>query len=93
MVHLLENAFKYTHSAVRVTASGGARTVVRIEDDGPGIDPDVRERVIDRGIRADRAQPGQGIGLAVVAELTALYNGSLEIGSSRLGGTSVEVTL
>lgn len=89
--NLLENAFKYTHRRVLVTASGGAHTIVRIEDDGPGIDPDVRERVIDRGIRADRAQPGQGIGLAVVAELTALYNGSLEIGSSPLGGASVEV--
>lgn len=91
--NLLENAFKYTRSSVRVTASGGARTVVRIEDDGPGIDPDIREQVVDRGTRADRAQPGQGIGLAVVAELTALYNGSLEIGSSRLGGTRIEVML
>ena len=91
--NVLENAFKYTNSRVLVTASGGSRTHVRIEDDGPGIDPEIRGRVIDRGIRADRAQPGQGIGLAVVAELTALYNGSLEIGSSRLGGASVEVKL
>ena len=91
--NILENAFKYTRGRVRVTASAGSRTTVRVEDDGPGIDPDIREQVIGRGTRADRAQPGQGIGLAVVAELTALYNGSLEIGSSRLGGASVEVTL
>ncbi len=91
--NIMENAFKYTHSRVRVTASADSRPTVRIEDDGPGIDPDIRGQVIDRGIRADRAQPGQGIGLAVVAELTALYNGSLEIGSSPLGGASVEVTL
>ena len=91
--NIMENAFKYTHGRVRVTASADPRPTVRVEDDGPGIDPDVRGQVIDRGIRADRAQPGQGIGLAVVAELTALYNGSLEIGSSPLGGASVEVTL
>ena len=91
--NVMENAFKYTQGRVSVTAMAGPRTVVRIEDDGPGIDPEVREQVIDRGIRADRAQPGQGIGLAVVAELAALYNGSLEIGSSRLGGASVEITL
>ena len=91
--NLLENAFKYTHSRVRVTASGGECTMVRIDDDGPGIDPDIREQVIDRGIRADRVEPGQGIGLAVVAELTAAYNGSLQIGSSPLGGARVEVKL
>ena len=89
----MENAFKYTRSRVSVTATAERRTVVCIEDDGPGIDSHVRSQVIDRGIRADRAQPGQGIGLAVVAELTALYNGSLEIGSSRYGGASVTVTL
>ena len=91
--NVLENAFKYTHSRVRVAASAGPRTVVRIEDDGPGIDSEIRGQVIDRGIRADRIQPGQGIGLAVVAELAALYDGSLEIGSSPLGGANVSVTL
>ena len=91
--NVMENAFKYTRSRVTVTAWAGTHPTVRIEDDGPGIDPDVRGQVIDRGIRADRAQPGQGIGLAVVAELTALYNGSLEIGSGSLGGASVEIRL
>ncbi len=91
--NVMENAFKYTQSRVSVTAVAGPPAVVRIEDDGPGIDPAVREQVVDRGIRADRAQPGQGIGLAVVAELTALYNGTLTIGSSRYGGARVEITL
>ena len=91
--NILENAFKYTYSRIRVTAMARPRTLIRIEDDGPGIDPEIRGQVIDRGIRADRIQPGQGIGLAVVAELAALYNGSLEIASSPLGGASVAVTL
>ncbi len=91
--NILENAFKYTHHRVLVRARSGPRTVVCVEDDGPGIDPEIRGQVIDRGIRADRAQPGQGIGLAVVAELAALYNGSLQIGTSRFGGASVTVTL
>ena len=91
--NILENAFKYTHRRVLITASAGPRTVVSVEDDGAGIDPEIRGQVIDRGIRADRAHPGQGIGLAVVAELTALYDGSLEIDSSRFGGARVTVTL
>lgn len=91
--NIMENAFKYTASRILVTGTGTAGAVVCVEDDGPGIDPRVRDQVIDRGIRADRVQPGQGIGLAVVAELVTLYNGSLEIGASRFGGASVTVTL
>ena len=91
--NVLENAFKYTRRQIRIAGSIGERAVVRIEDDGPGIAPEIREQVIDRGIRADRAQPGQGIGLAVVAELAALYSGTLRIDSSELGGALVEVVL
>jgi len=91
--NILENAFKYTRRRVLVTATADARTRVCIEDDGPGIDPDIRSQVIHRGTRADHAQPGQGIGLAVVAELATLYGGHLEIATSRFGGASVTVTL
>ncbi|MEQ8486338.1 MAG: ATP-binding protein [Pseudomonadales bacterium] len=94
--NLLENAFKYTRSRVRVggpeagTADG---LWLRIDDDGPGIPEPVRRSVLDRGIRADEVQPGQGIGLAVVAELVALYRGRLDIGDSDLGGARLDLRL
>ena len=91
--NLLENAFKYTHGRIRINGTAGERTMVCVADDGPGIAPEIRDRVIDRGIRADRAQPGQGIGLAVAADLIALYSGTLRIDSSPLGGALVEVVL
>jgi two-component system, OmpR family, sensor histidine kinase PhoQ len=97
--NLLENAFKYTRSRIRVsgeTVRTGGRTggvVIRIDDDGKGIAPHVREAVLNRGTRADEVQPGQGIGLSVVAELVALYGGRLGIGDSDLGGARLELEL
>jgi len=92
--NLLENAFKYTRSRIRITAqkgSGGVETV--IDDDGPGIPSHLREEVLHRGIRADEMQTGQGIGLSVVADLVQLYEGSLAIEDSELGGARLRLVL
>ena len=43
--------------------------------------------------RADEMQTGQGIGLAMVSELIAAYNGRLDIGESRWGGASIRLEL
>ena len=91
--NLLENAFKYTKSRVRVSGESGARILLRIEDDGPGIAPAIRDAVLSRGTRGDQAAPGQGIGLSAVCELLALYGGGLTIGESALGGARVEIHL
>ncbi len=91
--NVLENAFKYTHKRVRLSGCAGERATIRVEDDGPGIGPEIRNQVLNRGTRADQVQPGQGIGLAVVAELVALYNGSLKLDTSDLGGAAIELML
>lgn len=91
--NLLENAFKYTRSRVRVSGQLGTRNLLRFEDDGPGVPAAIRQEVLGRGARGDQLAPGQGIGLSVVSELLALYGGSLAIGDSALGGASLEVSL
>jgi two-component system sensor histidine kinase PhoQ len=91
--NVLENAFKYTSKRVRVSGCAGDRVTVCVEDDGPGIGPEIRRQVLNRGTRADQVQPGQGIGLAVVAELVTLYHGALDIDTSELGGAAIELTL
>ncbi len=99
--NLLENAFKYTSSRVDVRISNAPHrddperrvALVVIEDDGPGIAEELRTEVLGRGKRADEIQSGQGIGLAVVAELVGLYHGWLEIGVSELGGARLELAL
>ena len=92
--NLIENAFKYTRTRVRIDAQATAAGITAsIEDDGDGIAAEQRELVVRRGARADTATAGQGIGLAVVAELAALYQGRLTIGDSELGGAAMRLEL
>ena len=92
--NLLENAFKYGRSRVRVRGRRDGRDIrFVIDDDGPGIPDAMRAHVLNRGIRADERQSGQGIGLAMVADLLNLYGGEIAIGDSRLGGARLEVRI
>lgn len=91
--NVLENAFKYTRHCVAITVTAADGALVSVEDDGPGIEPELRESVLNRGTRADQLQKGQGIGLAVVSELVGLYKGSLTIDASQLGGAKIQVRL
>jgi two-component system sensor histidine kinase PhoQ len=96
--NLLDNAFKWSHGRVRLTAEpisdptarrDGLRLIV--EDDGPGIPVDERARVLDRGTRLDERVSGQGIGLSVVRELAQLNGGTIRIDESPLGGARIEI--
>jgi two-component system sensor histidine kinase PhoQ len=93
--NLLENACKWARHAVRISArqAEDGMVILRIEDDGPGIPAEIRERVRRRGERADAGTPGHGLGLAMVQEIVLLYGGSLTIDSSELGGAAIEVRL
>jgi two-component system, OmpR family, sensor histidine kinase PhoQ len=92
--NLLDNAYKYCRRRVAVRAAMQRdRLIVTLGDDGPGIEADEAERLLERGVRADESVPGQGIGLAVVRETVALYGGTLEVGRSPLGGAEIRVVL
>lgn len=85
--NLLENACRLCLSTVKISANLVEREVViSIEDDGPGIPIAKRQSVLQRGVRGDSLNPGQGIGLAVVQDILEGYSGYLEIGDSALGG-------
>jgi signal transduction histidine kinase len=64
-----------------------------VEDDGPGLDPSMREAVLQRGVRADEAAPGSGFGLAIVREIAGLYGGSIALETSPLGGLRASLRL
>lgn len=67
---------------------------IEIEDDGPGIPPDQRERIFDRGVRLDSGKPGTGLGLAIVRDVAEIYGGSVRLDESEdLGGLLVRLTL
>jgi two-component system sensor histidine kinase PhoQ len=98
--NLMDNACKWCHSRVVVTVNLESsrpfawRLSVVVEDDGPGIAPADRERVLERGARMDEHVPGHGLGLAMVRETVALYGGRFFIdASASLGGARVEMQL
>lgn len=98
--NLLDNAFKWARREIRLTVTSTSAPHARrdglimlFEDDGPGIPESRRAQVLERGARLDERVSGQGIGLSVVRELVGLNGGSIEIGTSELGGARIEVRL
>ena len=92
--NLMDNAFKWARSRVRVSARAEGRVaVVTVEDDGPGLDDSAMPEAMRPGRRLDEAAPGHGFGLPIARELAELYGGGLVLGRSGMGGLRVELTL
>ncbi len=92
--NLLENAFKWARGVVRLSSRRDGEDIVFIvEDDGPGLAPDERQRALERGQRFDETTPGTGLGLSIVADIVSAYGGAVELDGSDLGGLKVTVTL
>lgn len=92
--NVLDNACKWAKSKVTLHASrSGDLIVFTVDDDGPGLAPDLRTVVLERGVRIDEAAPGSGLGLAIVRDLSELYGGSIELDESPLGGLRARISL
>lgn len=93
--NVLDNAWKWARSRIAVTIDGdGARWYLRVEDDGPGIpDNGARQRALGRGQRLDESVAGQGLGLAIAADIIAAQRGNLTLDTSPLGGLAVCIQL
>jgi two-component system sensor histidine kinase KdpD len=87
---LVDNAAKYSPagSTIRIAAAPEAheRVIISVEDQGPGIPPDVRERVFERFFRAmrdgdaaGRKSPGSGMGLAIARGIVEAHAGRIWI--------------
>ncbi|MGH8482668.1 MAG: ATP-binding protein, partial [Nevskiaceae bacterium] len=90
----LDNAAKWCRGRVRLAAGrAGAVLELAVEDDGPGFPPEP-ERMLGRGVRADSRVPGQGLGLAAVAEILGAYEGEVRLErSATLGGGRVAMRI
>lgn len=83
--NLLDNACKYGNSSVTITAENREGSVnVCISDNGPGIDSELNHIILQRGARADTAQPGQGIGLSVAVDIISSYGGGIDVNKNNL---------
>jgi two-component system sensor histidine kinase PhoQ len=97
--NLLENAAKYGRGRVRLicerVATGSRRTGLRVTvaDNGPGIDADLFDAMLQRGVRGDQIVEGQGLGLAIVRRIVDSYSGRIRHRRSDLGGAEIDVEL
>lgn len=89
--NLLRNAQKYAAVQVALSARRDGYTLeIAVDDDGPGIPEDERERVFEPFYRLDRSRDratgGYGLGLSIARKAVALHGGSLSVEASPLGG-------
>jgi two-component system sensor histidine kinase TctE len=87
--NLLDNAIRYTQPGGEITvriARSGNLLALAVEDNGPGIPPEERERVFERFHRAAQPQDeGCGLGLAIVREIAHLHHGEVYLVNSPKG--------
>jgi two-component system, sensor histidine kinase FlrB len=92
--NLIENALNHTGQGASIgvslcLAAGRARLVV--EDDGPGIPPDVRKHIFDPFFTT--RERGTGLGLAVAQAVVLAHGGNIKTCTSELGGACFEINL
>jgi signal transduction histidine kinase len=97
VLNLIENAIKHTPAGTHIrvsTAAENGDAVLVVEDDGPGVPPELGDRVFGRFIRGggDGAR-GSGLGLAIVHSVAQSHQGAVALETSAGGGARFVVRL
>jgi two-component system OmpR family sensor kinase len=97
---LLDNARVHTATGTPVHVRVGARTgdvVLSVEDDGPGLSEEQREKAFERFFRGDpgrsRSTGGAGLGLSIATAIVEAHGGTISVSSPDGGGARFEVRL
>ncbi|MEH6945406.1 sensor histidine kinase, partial [Bacillus sp. JJ722] len=100
LINLIDNAIKYSrvNSSVRVHAyKEGTKILIKVKDEGEGIEEECLERLFEPFYRAPRRTVGEkgssGLGLAIVKSIIEGHGGSIQIKSEISKGTEVIVEL
>jgi len=98
--NLLDNSVRYAPAGSEIQIALLRRNGVwrlTVEDQGPGVDPALRESIFTRFMKADPARElnsgGAGLGLALCSAIVALHRGSIAVDPSRSPGARFIVTL
>jgi len=93
--NLLDNAFKWTQSRVTImventqqhdSASHRQSLKLVVEDNGVGVDDDLKKTISQRGVRLDSQTPGHGLGLHIVKGIVEAYDGEFIVDDASLEG-------
>jgi len=96
--NLVDNALRYTPEGGQVQVQlrhEAGQVLLQVDDSGPGIPPEERERVFDRFVRGSGAgqTTGSGLGLAIARSIARRHGASLQLLEAPLGGLRVELRL
>ena len=94
--NLIENACKWGKEKVKIRFEnrGNNEVKILIEDDGPGLNQEQKNKVFTRGFRVDEQTPGSGLGLNIVKDIVEIYKGEIWLEkSSSLEGLRVNIVL
>jgi signal transduction histidine kinase len=92
--NLLDNACKWAQQKVTLNIHQEKNDfILTIDDDGPGIAPELRTQVLNRGARIDEQIQGHGLGLGIVRDIVEHCKGELNLYESPLGGLQVVIRL
>ena len=98
--NLLRNAQKYAQGRIVLSArrlAGGDGVEIAVDDNGPGIPAEERDRIFDPFYRLDRSRDratgGFGLGLSIAQKAVALHGGTLRVETSTLGGARFVIAL
>ena len=90
VLNLIENAVKHTPPGTHIGVFAGTENgdaVLVVEDDGPGVPPELGSRVFERFVRGGRdGARGSGLGLSIVHSVAVSHGGSVTLESSAAGG-------
>ena len=75
------------------TDSDATSAILRVQDNGPGMAPELQARVMEPYFTTKSAERGWGLGLAICKEIVAAHGGELRLDSTPGGGTRVEARL
>ncbi len=88
-LNLIENALRHTPPGTHVRARTGTEdgeAVLTVEDDGPGIAPDLERRIFERFVRGGRdGGRGSGLGLAIVRAVAESHGGTVSLEHPTIG--------
>ncbi|GAA2171439.1 MULTISPECIES: sensor histidine kinase [Glycomyces] len=98
--NLLSNAVRHTPAGTHIdveVAAEDASVRLTVADDGPGMTPEIAERVFERFFRSASnpgvSHPGSGLGLAIVAAIVKAHGGTVQVASEPGEGTAFTVVL